>query len=437
MSPARKAKRKSAKARPRKPKLDFAKPFRSWFKKFTRPFKKNRLQWIVILLIAGSAGFFFLFKDLRPVSKEFDTAIQKALQEIPGTRIIDRSSLPKENWVMKWNETRLFIAAPQGSSVSGVWGRIKKKIPPKFHLYREAITQTGMTNFVKAEYRISGIPLAFVQVLARKSSVSTEFLEREKETVKPKPLIPFLEALTKPRHKKPAMKRPLIPAKPSRRTGGPQVAIVIDDVGNSNVLYSDLFSLPRSVTIAILPELAHSQEAARWGLKKKYEIILHQPVEATHHNDTLGPGGIFTAQRSDEITSIVRQHLDSLPGVSGSNNHMGSRGTADLPLMRAYLRALKEKGYFFLDSWTTQDTVGDQAAHQTGVSYLKRSVFLDNIDTPSAIRAQMRQLIARAKSEGRAIAIGHIRKNTLSVLRQMIPEMEKEGIQLVRLKDLL
>jgi len=397
-----------------------------------KPFWKYRIQWSLFVILVAAVSFFASFKDLRPASREFEMSVRAAVKKVPGTEVLDKSALPKEDWFNKWNEIRLLIAAPRGISAVAVMDRIKKGLPKKFILHREVVTETGLSNFVRAEYRISRVPLAFVEVTSKKRSPSTEFLEKEKEVVKPKPPLPFMEVFTKP--KTHISEIPIAPIRKPAQV--PEIVFVIDDVGNSSLFFPLLFSLPRAITIAVLPELDLSRQAALLGNKYHYEVILHQPVEATHHNDTLGPGGIFTSQNPDEITAIVGKHLDSLPGVSGSNNHMGSRGTQDLTLMKAYLRALKERGLFFLDSWTIQSTVGREAAQAVGVPYLRRSVFLDNVDSPDAIRKQVHQVIDQANREGRAIAIGHVRRNTLTVLREMIPEIEGQGIKIVHLKDL-
>jgi len=436
MSPARRRSSRKPKG-PRKSGrsgFKFPNPFKalaSWFKKLTRPFWKHKAQWIFLLIIVTAGWFFTSFKDLRPLSQVFELSVRSAVREVPGAKILDKSTLPKENWSKKWFETRLLVEAPRGTSAMKVLDRIKNKVPKKFSLHREVVTETGLSNFARAEYRASNISMAFVQVISRKSSVSTEFMEQEKEIVKPKKT--FMEVFTQPR---PQIRQ--VPIAPIRKPSQvPEIAFVIDDVGNSSTLFSELFSLPRPITIAVLPELQLSRQAALLGVQSHYEVILHQPVEATHHNDTLGPGGIFVSQSPDAITSIVGRHLDSLPGVSGSNNHMGSRGTQDMTLMKAYLRALKQRGFFFLDSWTIQTTVGREAAQAVGLPYLRRSVFLDNVDSPDPIRQQVYQLIAQAKREGKAVAIGHVRKNTLDVIREMMPEIERQGIKVVRVKDLL
>ena len=63
--------------------------------------------------------------------------------------------------------------------------------------------------------------------------------------------------------------------------------------------------------------------------------------------------------------------------------------------------------------------------------------FLDNNNDPLYIRNQIRQLMSIARQNGFAIGIGHYRRNTLQTIREMIPEIEKHGITLVKMRNLV
>jgi hypothetical protein len=444
--PPKRARRKRS-ARFKLPKINLVKPLRTGFRKLFRPFTKHKIRWIVILILAVITSTFLIFKDYRTASVEFEKSIRTALKTIPNTGVIDRSVLPKENWFVKWEEIYLLIEAPPGASVQKVWDKIKKQIPSKFSLYREIVTETGLSNFVKAEYRLGTITFGFVRVVARRKDASSEFLEEERVTVKPRSFFPFLDKFKpkppKPKPLKPKVKpKPIpikkppatVPTKPKK--AGPKIVLVIDDVGANGSLFSQLFSLSEPITIAVLPQLPYSRRSAQYASSRGFEVLLHQPVEALHHNSEMGPGGIYVGQNKSTIGAIVGRNLDSLPGVSGSNNHMGSRGTQDMDLMEAYLGELSERGFYYLDSYTIGNSVGEAAAHVEGVPYFKRSVFLDNENSSSAIRAQVYELMRQARARGVAIGIGHYRPTTLQVLKEMIPEIKRQGFQIVQLKDL-
>jgi len=395
-----------------------------------KTFRKHRIGWGIAFLGLLAALFFFTFKDLRPETTGFEKAVRSAAHEVRGVALIDRSSLARENWAKKWNEIHLLLQVPPGSPAPVFWERIKKKIPRKYHLRREVITRTGRSNFIRAEYQIHGISFGFIELVSSRRAVSTEFLEEEQETVAPQGPLEFLKKFAPkpaPRFEKkigrPQVRPPVVPA--PAKPGPALLAFVIDDVGNSRDVAELLFSIRAPLTVAILPRLRYSRFYGERARQAGYEILLHQPVEALHHNDELGPGAIFTNQSSQTIRDIVTENLRSLPGVNGSNNHMGSRGTQSEHLMVNYLGALKGAGFFYLDSYTVKDSIGSEAASSLGVPYLRRSVFLDNEDDPPAIRRQVEEAVRLARSQGRAVAIGHARSNTLKVLREMIPEIEK------------
>ncbi len=423
-------KRKKRGGRSRK-KSDFLKSLRSSFKKKTKFFWKNKIQWYLFFLFLGIAGMFLFFQDYRADAQKFESVVRAAAKNTKEARVVSKRVIPRENWRAKWNEVHLVVRLNSNKDPKTFLKTVKRKLPGKFKLYREVATKTGTANSVSTEFRRKNIPVGFLRIEAPRKYSSTEYLAEEREVVRPKKIFQL------PKIKKKPKKEAAPPSKVKKPVKKKRIAIVIDDVGNSSALFPDLFSMPKPLTIAVLPKLSLSKEAARLGSEKGYEVILHQPVEALHHNEVLGPGGIFTGQSAKEIQTIVGRNLDSLPGITGSNNHMGSRGTQDLKLMKSYAAALKKRKLFYLDSWTTRKAVGKDAARSVGIPYLRRTIFLDNIDSKDAIRKQVNKLIEEARREGSAIGIGHMRKNTLTVLRQMIPEIKKKGIQIVRLKDLL
>lgn len=51
-----------------------------------------------------------------------------------------------------------------------------------------------------------------------------------------------------------------------------------------------------------------------------------------------------------------------LPYIKGVNAHMGSKATADEGLMRIVLEEVKERGLYFVDSYTTDKSVVTKVA---------------------------------------------------------------------------
>ncbi|MBU3759497.1 MAG: divergent polysaccharide deacetylase family protein [Candidatus Omnitrophica bacterium] len=226
------------------------------------------------------------------------------------------------------------------------------------------------------------------------------------------------------------------PVKPAPEPEKPKLVFVIDDIGYHLKEEKRLNQLAGKVTYAILPLLPYSRHFGNLGKKNGSEVILHMPLE-TLDGTIPGRGLIERSMSREEILGMIGRDLDSVPHHSGSNNHMGSLGTSSPELMRIILQEIKDRGLFYLDSFTSSDSVVVPIAHELGVPVLKRDVFLDNIDAKQPIRDQIRQLKSVARKKGYAIGIGHYRTNTLEVLIQDIPQMEAEGFQIVSLRNIL
>lgn len=217
----------------------------------------------------------------------------------------------------------------------------------------------------------------------------------------------------------------------------PRLAIIFDDAGGSLAHVEDIIAIGRPVTVAILPHLAYSAEAARRTRAAGLEVLLHLPVEPEDDAKAMGPGGVTTAMEDAEIRAVVRSDLDSVPGAVGINNHMGSKGTADYRVMRVILDVVRGLGMFFVDSVTTPRTIVAPVAEEIGVRTAARAVFLDNENDETAIRRQVVRAMTVARERGSAIAIGHAQRVTPRVVMSMLPEFDRAGVVLVPVSTLV
>ncbi|MBF0628985.1 MAG: divergent polysaccharide deacetylase family protein [Magnetococcales bacterium] len=220
------------------------------------------------------------------------------------------------------------------------------------------------------------------------------------------------------------------PPPPGRRDGTPRVAVVIDDLGYNVPVSLAIARLPYAVTLAILPGGDGSRQVAFIGKSTHKEVILHQPMEPLGYPRIKpGPGALLAGMGAEEIRPIVSHNLEKFPEAVGINNHMGSRLTQDRAAMDVVMGLLKERGLFFLDSRTSQTSVAYARARAHGLPAARRDVFLDNVQRVSAIEARLAELEHIARVTGRAIAIGHPYRETLTALQGWLPAVTKRGIQ--------
>ncbi len=224
---------------------------------------------------------------------------------------------------------------------------------------------------------------------------------------------------------------------PSTSPGPPRIAIIIDDCGNDFNRCNRFIQMPVPLTVAILPLTPHGRDIANAAVAAGQSVMLHLPMQPESDTHNPGPGAITTSMTDEQIATQVEADLASLPPVPGGNNHMGSKGTSDPRVMRDVLAVFKKDHLFFIDSETTNTSVGEQIAKALGVRTAARSVFLDNEIATPAIEDQLRAAQAVALKTGQAIAIGHPNPETAEAIEKMIPEMVGAGVTFVRAETLV
>jgi polysaccharide deacetylase 2 family uncharacterized protein YibQ len=218
-----------------------------------------------------------------------------------------------------------------------------------------------------------------------------------------------------------------------------KIAIVLDDWGyNLNNLHF-IEDIDYPLTISVLPNLVYSQTVAQKVKEKGKELILHLPLEPQGGKEYIGleKDTITTKMTEVQINRIIRRALDSLSGIRGVSNHMGSKATKHAITMEVIFRELKKRDLDFLDSLVSPNSVCSDIAKNVGIKFSQRDIFLDNQDDPDYIKIQIEELKQRSLQQGYAVGVGHDRKTTLLVLKKMMPQIEKEGYKFVFLSELL
>ncbi|MDR0511708.1 MAG: divergent polysaccharide deacetylase family protein [Treponema sp.] len=215
------------------------------------------------------------------------------------------------------------------------------------------------------------------------------------------------------------------------------LVFVIDDAGNNLRDLQPFLDFPGRLTIAVLPGLPFSAEAARRSRAAGMEVFLHQPMESLGGTDP-GPGAIMAGMGNDEIRRIINRNLDELWPVSGMNNHEGSRITMDKNAMETILSLSEDRGIVFLDSRTTAETQVPFVARQLGITIGERDIFIDNYPDRDSITYFINKGLVRAQQNGFAILIGHAWTQELAqLLKEKYPLLIQRGFSFSSVTDVL
>jgi polysaccharide deacetylase 2 family uncharacterized protein YibQ len=220
-------------------------------------------------------------------------------------------------------------------------------------------------------------------------------------------------------------------------SSAPRLAIILDDLGSDRTAAEAIFALPYPLTISVLPNHEHSTDIANEAQRRGYQVMLHLPMQSIA-NETPEAQELHAGMPATQVTALVEQFLQNVPGVVGINNHQGSQATSDLALMDELMPMLRDRHLFYVDSRTTAATVAFDTAQSFGVRSAFRNVpFLDDVAEVAAVRKQLELALRGAREKGEAIAIGHPHPATLQELRQILPRAQAQGVRLVFISELV
>ncbi len=215
---------------------------------------------------------------------------------------------------------------------------------------------------------------------------------------------------------------------PATRNGA-QLIFVFDDGGQNLSHLAPFLKLPFPVTVAVLPQIAHSKESAAQVRASGNELILHQPMQSVNASVNPGPGAIKPDMTEEQIKSLLFQNITEIGPIAGLNNHEGSAITADAEKMATVLQFASQEGIYFLDSRTNVETKVPYVARELGYSYYERNIFLDNEKTKENALKELKKGLDLANKNGSVIMIGHIWSADFlpAFLQEAYPELKAQG----------
>jgi polysaccharide deacetylase 2 family uncharacterized protein YibQ len=221
---------------------------------------------------------------------------------------------------------------------------------------------------------------------------------------------------------------PELPPQPKHRG---TLVFIIDDAGNNLQELEPFLRLSAPLTIAVLPGLPHSAEAARRIRAAGKEVFLHQPMEAIGGQNP-GPGAIYTGMSTAEIVAILSKNIAEIGPIAGMNNHQGSKITMDRQIMETVLSFCREQGICFLDSRTSAETVVPAVARKLGIKIGERNIFIDNDQSRPAMNRSIENGLERASQTGSALMIGHTWSPELApLLAELYQKFIAQGYEVV------
>ena len=209
--------------------------------------------------------------------------------------------------------------------------------------------------------------------------------------------------------------------------GPPKIAIIIDDLGYDFRLAMSFIRLDLPLSLSVLPIAPYTKHIVQAANHSKRELILHLPMEPNDYpNVNPGPGALLVNMNEKELRRLIKEHFNRITGLRGVNNHMGSLFSEKRDKMSVVLSEVKKANLFYVDSKTTNQSVGNELAEKMGIPTANRSIFLDHDLSPESIRFQMERLLSISRYTGDAIGIGHPHDVTREILMEYMHRLKND-----------
>ncbi len=165
---------------------------------------------------------------------------------------------------------------------------------------------------------------------------------------------------------------------------------------------------------------------------------MHLPLEAVDYQGPAEPGAMMLDMSRSVFRTTFAEAIATVPFAIGVSSHRGSLLTRHPGHMVWLMEEIREhESLFFIDSYTTHESVALQIAAESGVTATRRDVFLDHEQSALTVLHELERLKMKARKQGYAVAIGHPFPETLDVLERELPKLREQGFELVPISELL
>ena len=401
----------------------------------------------IICAISAACGLYFASEKQKPVDVEQKKVEQVDLRDKAkdAHHLIDELLMgKKDNWQLQeeekpqakqeklaggtevtWSERQLRVGLPPETDREGAANWLLEKLKDS---EVQMIAAHPETRGEREYYRLDlGLGIKAGQDTKKFVTDSLLFFhngnleKQDKDVEKPK-----VEPAPKPQ-----------PTVAPKYSGG-RLAVIIDDCGYNVAPLKTLLGTKLPFNYAIIPYKPYSTESLQLIRASGRTAMLHLPMEPMDESQmSEGAKTIRVKMSEKEVRDMTLAAVRSLPGISGVNNHQGSRATADEKTMKTVLGVMKQQGLFFVDSRTSSKSVARKLANEMGVPTGANSLFLDNSSDVDAIYAQIQKALKMANQYGGVIVICHARPNTARAWAQNLDAIVNSGVKIVPVRELL
>lgn len=225
----------------------------------------------------------------------------------------------------------------------------------------------------------------------------------------------------------------------NRKDKRPRLAIIVGGLGLSRATTEAAIAmLPPAVTLSFTPYAKDLQNYLNAARAAGHEVVLELPMEPFDypHNDP-GPFTLLTQTALEENEDKLEWLMSRFTGYAGVVNDQGEKLLSTAKDLKPVLKIMSDRGLYFLDRGTTQNSVVSDIARAVGLPFATAVGPIDTETSREDIERRLENLERVARENGSAIGTGFNYPVTIERVRDWAETLERRGYVLAPVSALL
>jgi polysaccharide deacetylase 2 family uncharacterized protein YibQ len=212
----------------------------------------------------------------------------------------------------------------------------------------------------------------------------------------------------------------------------PRVAILVDGLGQADVITQVLLRMPPQISIALGPYGRGLQDWVAKAREKGHEVFLQIPLEPPDYptNDP-GPHTLLTDAGEAENEGRLNWLMSRYTGYVGVTNYFGTKFQSTESVMRPLLTEMKDRGLLYISDGSASNSTAPEIAQSINLRFASAAVQIDAQQSPEEIEAALAKLVETAKAQGTAIGVAEAGPETMQQILRWASALHQKGIALV------
>ena len=218
-------------------------------------------------------------------------------------------------------------------------------------------------------------------------------------------------------------------------SGKPKISIVVTNLGLNRRSTELALTLPTQCGLGFLPYTQSLKPLLHKAQGRGHEIYLYLPLQTSKALDNPGKYALMNNLSLEENEVRLNVILNSQARYNGVYSSYKEVFTEDMHASAMIFDQLDDKNLIFILGKGLARGVPDHISSHNNI--IPTNIIIDEQPDKDSIRNQLEELTKTAENEG--IAFGYAQGFTLTIemIRDWIPLLNKKGIQLVPVSELL